>query len=273
MTQVSGLFIYPIKSCGGIGLTEAEVVPGGLRHDRRYMIVDACGRFVTRREEPRLAQVEVNFCGKDFHVVAPGAGDVVLPAEPSEELLGELRTSTVWRDTVEARTLPQGSSWFSTLLGRDVELVYMPDPALRQVNPARSAPGDQVSFADGYPLLLTSEQSLVDLNARLGQPIPMSRFRPNVVVKEADAFAEDTWKKITIGSTTCTVSKLCDRCVVTTIEEGSSRKGKEPLKTLASYRRWDGAVWFGAYIIPKSIGRLQVGDLIQVVEMGPHPAG
>jgi uncharacterized protein YcbX len=130
-----------------------------------------------------------------------------------------------------------------------------------------------VSFADGYPLLLTSEQSLVDLNARLDQPIPMSRFRPNVVVKDADAFAEDTWKKITIGSTTCTVPKLCDRCVVITIEEGSSEIGKEPLATLASYRRWDGAVWFGAKVIPKNIGRLRVGDVLQVVETGPHPAG
>ncbi|NJO56794.1 MAG: MOSC domain-containing protein [Rhodospirillales bacterium] len=273
MIQVSGLFIYPIKSCGGIGLTETEVVPGGLRHDRRYMIVDASGRFVTRREEARLAQVVVNSRGEDFHVFAPGAGDFALPAEPSEELLGELRNCTVWRDTVEAKTLPNGSSWFSAFLGRDVELVYMPDPALRQVNPARSDPGDQVSFADGYPLLLTSEQSLVDLNARLDQPIPMSRFRPNVVMKDADAFAEDTWKTITIGSTKCTVPKLCDRCVVTTIEEGSSGKGKEPLKTLASYRRWDGAVWFGATVIPKNTGRLRVGDVIQVVETGPHPAG
>jgi uncharacterized protein YcbX len=237
------------------------------------MIVDASGRFVTRREEARLAQVVVNSRGEDFHVFAPGAGDFALPAEPSEELLGELRTSTVWRDTVEARALPNGSSWFSAFLGRDVELVYMPDHALRQVNPARSDPGDQVSFADGYPLLLTSEQSLVDLNARLDQPIPMSRFRPNVVVKDADAFAEDTWKKITIGSTTCTVPKLCDRCVVITIEEGSSEIGKEPLATLASYRRWDGAVWFGAKVIPKNIGRLRVGDVLQVVETGPHPAG
>lgn len=287
MISILSLFIYPIKGCGGYSLDSCRIVPGGLENDRRYMIVGEQGRMVTRREEARLAFMELSPSKTGFTVslskasqskassLEPQTSPLQLPknlADAPEEF-SKWVESSVWSDKPRARMHPEGSRWLSRVLGRDLRLVYLPEESLRQVNPKRAEPGDVVSFADGYPLLLTSESSLHDLNSRLDVPIGMERFRPNVVVQGSESFAEDTWAKVTLGGVPCAVPKLCDRCVVTTISEGSGEKGKEPLKTLATFRRWEGAVWFGTNVIPRGNGTLARGDSVTVEEVRPHPKG
>lgn len=280
MIQVAGLFIYPVKGCGGYGLETCRIVPGGLECDRRYMIIDEDGRMVTRREDPRLAWMELSPSKSGFTVSLSkgspprkGVSPLFLPGriEDAPKEFSDSVESSVWSDKPRAVLHPEGSRWLSHALGRDLRLVYLPNESLRQVNPARAEFGDVVSFADGYPLLLTSESSLSDLNSRLEVPIGMERFRPNVVVRGSESFAEDIWAALTLGSVPCALPKLCDRCVVTTISEGSGEKGKEPLKTLATFRRWDNAVWFGANVIPRAVGTLTLGDSVTVDAVRPHP--
>lgn len=280
MISIAGLFIYPIKGCGGYGLDACSIVPGGLENDRRYMIIDEMGRMVTRREEARLAQIALAPSKAGFTVspakaspLSSATSPLCLPGtmEDAPEEFSDWVESSVFRDKPRAKVHPEGSRWLSHVLARDLRLVYLPSGSLRQVDPARAQPGDVVSFADGYPLLLTSESSLCDLNSRLDVPISMERFRPNIVVAGSEGFAEDTWAAVTLGGVPCVLPKLCDRCVVTTISEGTGEKGKEPLKTLASFRRWDGAVWFGTNVIPRGDGVLTVGDRITVDEVRRPP--
>jgi len=272
---IAKIFIYPIKACGGVALPFCDIVPGGLAGDRRYMLVDRNGRMVTRRERSELARVQLLIDENRFIARAPDMPFLALPTqmEDARAEFGETIASHVWSDTVLAPEHQRGSGWFSALLGEEIRLVYMPEGALRQVNPARSDPGDQVNFADGYPLLITSESSLDDLNARLSEPVPMERFRPNIVVTGAPAFEEDVWAEISLGEISCVLPKLCDRCTVTTVEEGSGHKGKEPLRTLATFRRWDKAVWFGTNAIPKSAGTVALGQEIYVRKRRLHPGG
>jgi uncharacterized protein len=203
-------------------------------------------------------------------VSAAGHGEVELPLVSDA---GDPARVTVWGDEVEALAHREGSAWLAAFLGRDARLVYMPEGALRRVSPARSRPGDVVSFADGYPLLLASEASLVDLGQRIasngGSPVPMTRFRPNVVVSGAPPWDEDTWSTLTLGQLSFRAPKLCDRCVITTIDPATGEAHNEPLRTLATFRRWASAsgsmgVWFGVNLVPDGEGTLAVGDPVVV---------
>ena len=267
--QVSRLFLYPIKGCRGIALRAGEVERRGLAGDRRWMVVDDTGRFVSQREHPRLALVDVAWGpGADsLALAAPDQPPCTLPRVWND---GPFREVEIWRNRVPARVHPGGSAWFSRVLGFPASAVYMPDEIERAVNPARSRPGDIVSFADAYPLLVISEASLHELNARLAAPISMRRFRPNLVVAGASPFAEDTWTQIRIGGVVLRWAKPCDRCTVTTVDPDTGTRGKEPLATLASFRRRDGAVWFGSNFIPDRFGPLQVGDPVEI--LGTQPA-
>lgn len=274
--RISSLTIYPIKSCRGIALREAQVVPGGLRFDRRYMLVDADGTMVTGRKLPELITVETELLSEN-RIALHGAGQpsLELSLEPDSELADELPVS-VWSDGPRAALHPRGSAWFRQRLGRDLRLVFLPERELRQVNPTRAQVGDLVSFADAYPLLVTNEASLAELNQRLASPLGMERFRPNVVVEASEAFDEDTWQRVELGKLTGSIAKLCDRCVITTVDPDTGQRGKEPLKTLATFRKWDGAVWFGANFVPDRAALpalLRVGDEVLVRERRPHPRG
>lgn len=262
---ISQLFVYPIKSCGGVSLDRAQLVRGGLRGDRRYMLVDERGRFVTRRTEPRLCLVKVTWESGYFTAHAPNAPPLLLPESFDEDSLPEPKVrASVWSDSLDAREVREGSAWFSSLLGRDLLLLYMPEEALRPLKPELSEPGDVVSFADGYPLLLCTESSLSDLNERLIEAIGMERFRPNVVISGTAPYEEDQWSRIDLGSVSFSVPKVCERCVMTTLEEGTGIRSKEPLRTLATYRRFDGAVWFGINLIPRTSGTLEIGRPLRV---------
>lgn len=259
--QLSEIRVHPIKSLRGVAVAAARVLPAGLEHDRRWMLVDERGCLVSQRDDARLALVDVALVDGGYAVMLDGdALDV--PATHA----GPRVPVTVWGAQVQAAVYEAGGAFFSARLGHPLRLVYLPDDVVRLVGaPAR--PADRVSFADAYPYLLIGQGSLDGLNARLGgTPLPMTRFRPNFVVRGSEPHAEDGWARLRIGSVGFRGVKRCDRCVMTTIDPATGDKGPEPLRTLASYRREDGKVWFGMSLVAEADGWVRVGDEVVVVE-------
>jgi uncharacterized protein YcbX len=254
---VSALYVYPIKSCRGIPVSEWPVAERGFVADRRWMIVDTAGRFVTQRDTPELSQVSIELEGDRMRLSAPRSPELILPRSFD---WGTERSVQIWNDTTEAAEHAEGSAWFSSYLGSPHELVYMPDRHQRAVNPARARPGDIVGFADAYPFLLISEASLADLNARLEAPITMARFRPNIVISGTEPYAEDGYAHVRVGEISFRGPKRCDRCVLTTVDPDTGLRGREPLRTLAKYRLEDQKIWFGMNLIHDNLGLLRVGD-------------
>jgi len=256
---VSGLFVYPIKACGAVALDTVTLHTHGLDGDRRYMLVDEAGTFISQRTHPELARVRCTLQNDLIGAAVPERPPLHLP----RRFTGSQRLQvSIWRDVVQARVHEEGSVWFSALLSAPVRLVYVPDEALRTVDPAKAGPDDRVAFADAYPLLLTSESSLAELNRHTTEPVPMERFRPNVVIAGWPAYAEDTLTNFRIGEVPLFMPKLCDRCVVTTTDQLTGQRYAEPLRALAKTRRWDQKVWFGANLIPRGTGTLAVGQLV-----------
>lgn len=252
--RLRGLFVYPIKSLRGIAVAEAEVRAAGLRHDRRWMVVDEQGRAVTQRTEPRLAWAEMSMTDEGYRVTTP-AGSVVVP--PTLE--GSRVPASVWKASVEVVVHPEASALLSGWLGHPLRLVHLPEDFVRAVGP--HAPDARVSLADGHPYLVIGEASLADLNARIDGPaLPMARFRPNFVVEGSEAYAEDGWAGVRIGALRFRGVKRCDRCVMTTLDPKTGEAGDEPLRTLATYRREHGKVWFGMHLVPEGDGTVRVGD-------------
>ena len=263
---VSALFVYPVKSCRGIAVDRAEVEAQGLRHDRRWLIVDEARKHVTQREEPRLARVDVAIDEEGGALVlsAPGHGALHLPLAPAE---GATTRVQVWRDEVDALCGgDEASRWVSAFLGARASLVFMPDDVVRPVRPDFAKAGDRVSFADAFPLLVVTAPSLDDLNARLDRPLPMDRFRPNVVVDGCPPWAEDRWRRARVGPVPLRLPKPCDRCVVTTTDQRTGERGIEPLRTLATFRQIEGKVYFGVNAAPDALGWIAVGDRVTVLE-------
>jgi uncharacterized protein len=263
---VTGLYCYPIKSCGGVSLMMAQIGPRGIVHDRQFMVVDATtGLFYTQRELPRMALIRPRVEDGTLVVDAPGMSR--LEVHPIEE--GPGRDVIVWRDRCPA--IDQGqevADWFSDFLQTNCRLVRMQDDYVRQVDPTYAvSDSDQVGFADGYPFLLISEESLADLNTRLPSPLPMNRFRPNIVVAGGGApYLEDRWRQIQIGGIDFHLVKACARCTITTTDQDTGVQGKEPLTTLAGYRRVERGVLFGQNLIHGGQGTLRLGDAVTVVE-------
>jgi uncharacterized protein YcbX len=259
---LTGLNIYPIKSARGIALKQSEVDQFGLRQDRRWMVVDDSGAFLTQRSHPQMALVTPSLDGDALRIQAPGMPVIETPLRPRG---GVTTTVTVWDDTCAATWLGEDtSSWFSEFLDTPCSLVYMGEDVFRPANPAFSSPQVRVSFADGFPFLLISEESLTDLNRRLAHPLPMNRFRPNLVVAGGKPYGEDDWKRLNIGGMRFRVVKPCGRCVVTTTDQATTERGQEPLRTLATYRRKDGQVIFGQNVLHETTGMLTVGDSVDV---------
>jgi uncharacterized protein len=271
--QISGLYVYPIKSCGGLSLQNAELSPRGVRYDRQWMIVqdddEERGMFLTQRELPALALIQPTFDGDYLSITAPSMSALRVP------LLQRLDAPTlpviIWRDTCLAVDEgDEAATWVSDYLGVGARLVRMHDGFVRSVDPIYSPEPAQTGFADAYPLLVISEASLADLNARLNErgkaTLPMSRFRPNVVVSGADAYAEDTWTRFYVGDVPFDGVKTCARCAIPSVDQqrGTIPVHGEPLATLATYRRIERGVIFGQNVVHRGIGTLRVGDKIRI---------
>lgn len=266
MPRLQALFRYPLKSGAALPLTQATVEPLGIEHDRRWMAVQPDGSFLTGRELPALVLVRAVPGPTGLHLSAPGMPELTVPFPPES---AQRLDVTVWKDTCSAaRTDATADRWLSEYLGMPAALVYVDARMQRPVDPTYAAPEDRVGFADGFPLLLTTEPSLADLNTRLAQPVPMSRFRPNLVVEGCDAFAEDGWKRLRIGTVELAVVKPCARCVFITVDAETARKDprQEPLRTLTTFRRIDGKVMFGQNVIVRRAGTIRVGDSVEVLE-------
>lgn len=262
MITVSELYLHPIKSCRGQRLDYAQLDEFGIAGDRRWMIVDEAGEFITQREQAELALIDVAV-GADGLVLSV-KGESLAVAEPDAG--AELKQVRVWRDWLPARDAGDAAAlWLSEYLGRPARLVHMPADAQRRVNPDYARQGERVSFADGYPILLISQAGLDDLNARLETPVPMNRFRPNIVVAGTEPFAEDAWQRLRIGAIEMSVVKPCDRCVMPSIDQATGERDRQINRVLASFRRRERVIYFGQNVIHHGTGTVSVGDEVEVL--------
>lgn len=264
VARLAALSVYPVKGLRGGGVERARVEAVGLAGDRRWLVIDPAGRFRSQRELAVMAQV-VAVPTPTGLVLSRDGGPSLEVAYPDER--GETIPVGVWRSTVPARLADAAAAaWLTDALGVACRLTWMADPTVRPVDPAQGQAADRVSFADAFPLLLASTSSLDDLNRRLAQPIPIGRFRPNLVVSGAAAWAEDGWRRIRIGAATFRVAGPCGRCVVPSIDQESGERPdpKEPLRTLATFRRQGGEVVFGVNLIPDVLGEIALGDGVVV---------
>ncbi len=264
--RLAAIHLHPLKSGATLALDAARVERRGLEHDRRWLVVDETGRFVTGRQEPRLVLVRATPFPGGVALEAPNMPSlsVVAPEGNPERL-----AVTVWGDAIDAAACEAAANaWLSDYLGRRVRLAYMDHLAERPVDPKYARPDDRVSFADGFPLLLLSTGAVDALNAKLASPLPVERFRPNLVVATDTPHAEDGWRRIRIGALEFDVAKACTRCVFTTVDPatGAFDPSGEPLATLKTYRRGPKGITFGQNVIPRGVGEIRFGDAVEVLE-------
>ncbi|MBE9114345.1 MOSC N-terminal beta barrel domain-containing protein [Lusitaniella coriacea LEGE 07157] len=275
--HVTGLFIYPIKSCRGIQLQQAEVTPKGFMWDREFMVVDEKGLFLTQRKHPNLARVNVQIEGDYISLSTDENRVPPLQFQPTSN--GKAIEVTVWRSHL--RAIDQGdavAAWFQTVLNtqENFRLVRQSPDDPRFVNPKYALQGNEtVSFADGYPFLLVNTASLANLNQRLerayqndSQTVPMNRFRPNIIVDTDLPFAEDTWDSIQIDRVIFDLVKPCDRCIIITTNQttGERNPNREPFKILSSFRSVPKAgILFGENMIPRNTGILKTRDRVEIL--------
>ncbi|WP_269304531.1 MOSC domain-containing protein [Aeromicrobium sp. HA] len=275
--RLTSLHRYPVKSARVEDLATAEVEPWGLAGDRRWMVVDERGHFISARESHRLLTVHPRLDGSGLQLSAPGVESIeVAPPDPARQV-----PVTLWKTSFTAAEATDATAWLSELLGGAVRLVHLDDPTRRPIT-GFGRPDDRVSLADGYPLLVTTEASLTALNEAIvddgGDPVPMERMRPNLVVDGDLSWAEDDWRVLRVGDAVFRAVKGCARCVITTLEadhaSGAVAGGKEPLRTLARIRRFDRKAWFGVNLIPDTPGAVvRVGDEVEVLEAAPPGGG
>ena len=271
---------FPLKSCRGEQLQTAVVEPWGLAGDRRWMLVDRAGETVTAREHRQLLLVSPRLREDGgLEVAAPNRSGLSVARPIGDDHI----VVTIFKRTPFA-AVPAGDEahqWFSTLLGEPVRLVYADDPCRRLASPDFAGPGVPLALGDGYPVLLATEVSLAALNDLIADgpraaegPLPMVRFRPNLVVSGGEAWAEDGWRRLRIGEAVFRAVKGCDRCAIAATDADTALRGKEPTATLARHRRWDGAVWFGMNLVPETPGAvLTVGDEVELLDSVPAPDG
>jgi uncharacterized protein YcbX len=266
MLQVSALYIYPIKSLGGIALDSAYLSDRGLLHDRRWMLIDENNRFLSQRENIQMALLKTLLETDGLRVsYTPDGTSINIPFIPQTE---ELLEVTIWDDTCTAQLVSaEIDAWFTSKLGMPVRLVYMPDSSKRPTDPRYTSDGMVTSFSDGYPMLIIGQASLDDLNSRMPAALPMDRFRPNIVFTGGEPYGEDTMKHIRANGIDMYGVKLCARCVMTTVDQNNATKGKEPLKTLAKYRLKNNKIYFGQNLVHSGTGLLNVGDELTILEV------
>lgn len=259
MLVVTRLFRYPVKSLAGIEETRLKLTRRGPSLDREWMLVDQSRGFLSQRHLPRMCLVETALSPTVLTLCAPGRDTLLVPLKrlPSPKV----RVS-VWGEPCDA--FDEGNAaadWLSAFLGKPCRLVRIDADFRRPLDAERSRPGDWTAFADGFPLLVAAEESLADLGRRAGREFEVERFRPNIVVRGAEAWAEDGWKYLRRGSLVLRAAKPCERCAITTVDRRTAESGPEPLRTLAAFRRAaDGGVLFGVNLVPENEGALAVGD-------------
>ncbi|MDA0683740.1 MAG: MOSC domain-containing protein [Bacteroidetes bacterium] len=265
--KIASLHIFPIKGLRGISVARARITKRGLEHDRRYMLTTPDGRFISQRSHPALARLAVrmnvvsDLVTASCSITDPEGRTLHLPLIQEGGLSVKV---DIWGDAVSALAgFVEANQFFSAYLGEEVQLVWMPPMADRPIDPDFSKPTDQVSFADGYPILVLGSASIEELNQRLTEPIPLNRFRANIIVSGARPWQEDEWTSLRASSVHLRLVKKCARCVVITIDQETGISGREPTATLATYRREGNNVMVGMNAIPEGReGEIMVGDKI-----------
>jgi uncharacterized protein YcbX len=263
--RLKAIYVYPIKSCAPQAPHTAEVERRGLKHDRRWMLIDEHGKFISGREVGALVKVTASAGQHGLHISAPGMETLTVRIPRSENR----RRATLWGETLSVVDAGDGAAgWFSQFAGRSLRLVHADSVMQRPVEPEYSHQGDAVAFPDGFPLLLLSQAAVDELSTRVGREMEAGRFRPNLLISGVAAHAEDGWKRVRVGSVLFDVVKPCVRCVFTTVDplNGERSADGEPLRTLKSYRHNGKGITFGQNLIPRSKGSVHVGDALEVIE-------
>jgi len=264
---LSGIFVYPVKSLAGISADSWPVTEKGFQHDRKWMIIDNDRQFLSQRKLPKMALIKTALTEQNLILSAPDMDDLSLPLEPVD---GQIINSTIWHDRCDARSVStEADQWLSDFLKQDCRLVYQPDEVIRPVDPDYAQPTDKVAFSDGFPFLIISENSLVALNHQMQLNLPMSRFRPNLVISGCSAYEEDSWREISIGAIDFRLPKPCSRCAIPAIDPETAQTGKEPLITLNRTRKWQNKVYFGQNALHDQCGQLTVGNAVLIRSVGP----
>lgn len=262
--RLSEIWIYPIKSLGGIRLKQSRVLEKGLEYDRRWMLVDENGVFMTQRNTPTMALFKLEI-GKEKLKITYSPDSIVHTISLHPNALEKSESVIIWNDAVTAREVSRESSaWFSSILNLRCRLVYFPEENSRSVDPIYKVNDEHVSLADAYPFLIIGQESLNFLNSKLTEAIPMNRFRPNFVFTGGEPNEEDTWRNFTIGSNRFVGVKPCARCAVPTINQDTAEKGIEPTRTLATYRRNENKILFGQNLLATDHQEVKEGDLINI---------
>ena len=262
MPVLSQIFVYPVKSLGGFQVNEWPVDRTGLRYDRKWMLVDEEGKFLSQRRLPRMALIGTRIEENRLLLSAAGQDDLAVTLDSE---VGEAVSVEVWGDQCLAKSCgKEADAWLSRLLDQPCRLVYHPEDQVRKVDPDYALASDQTAFSDGFPFLIVSEASLQALNAAMQLNMGMNRFRPNLVAAECDSYAEDRWRQIEINAIRFRLPKPCSRCSVPTIDPETAVSGKEPLTTLSRLRQWRHKVYFGQNALHDSQGLLKVGSVIHI---------
>ncbi|MEO5595012.1 MAG: MOSC N-terminal beta barrel domain-containing protein [Chitinophagaceae bacterium] len=271
MLTVSELYIYPIKSLAGIAVDTSIVTSRGLQHDRRLMLVDENNCFFTQREYPEMALLQPFIKNEGLYI--HHKQNTVSPLFiPHQSTTNETAVVKIWNDTCEAQLFETFiNQWFSQVLGLACRLVFMQDNTIRYADKRYALNNEMTSFADDYPMLMIGNATLDDLNARLPEPVPMNRFRPNIVFNGGKPFLEDKMQEFTINGIDFNGVKPCARCIIPTINQDDSSKSKEPLKTLATYRLKENKILFGQNLVHSGDGIISIGDAINIKKYQPSP--
>lgn len=264
--KLTEIWIYPIKSLGGIRLEKTKVLEKGLQYDRRWMLVDETGKFMTQRILPEMALLKLTINNEQLTITHSQKKEThSIPLKPTAST--PEKEVIIWDDTVKAfEVSKETSTWFSSMLNMPCKLVYFPEENERAVDNRYAHNNENVSLADGYPFLIIGEASLQDLNNRLEKPVPMNRFRPNFVFSGGQPFEEDNWKEFLIGDNRFLGVKPCSRCVLITVNQDTAEKGDEPLRTLATYRKQNNKTYFGQNLLAVDHTFVTVGDTITLLQ-------
>lgn len=259
--KLSEIWVYPIKSLGGIRCSNANVREKGLEFDRRWMLIDEHGKFMTQRTFPAMALLQIAIDNE--YISVQQKKNNTTHSFRTQSYTDRILQANVWRDTINTfEVSKETSAWFSNQLGISCKLVFFPEENKRQIDPDYAGVNDHVSLADGFPFLIIGQASLDDLNQRLSEPVPTNRFRPNLVFTGGLPYEEDGWRKFTIGDNRFVGVKNCSRCVLLTVNQETGQKGEEPLRTLSTYRKRGSEVYFGQNVLALDYGQVSVGDVI-----------
>jgi uncharacterized protein YcbX len=262
--RLTEIWIYPVKSLGGIRLASAKVTQRGLQYDRRWMVVDENGVFLTQRRFPKMALIDVSFTPEGFMLSQRMTGSrVIIPFQPVRSQPLHVK---IWSDTLTADTVStEADNWLTHTLGKPVRIVEMRESSHRSMDSHNASQNERVSFVDDFPYHAVGQASLDDLNSRLVTPVGIERFRPNFVFGNTMPFAEDHWKRICIGNIAFELASPWERCMITTIDPSTAEKTSEPLRTLSTYRKNDKKIYFGHNLINLGEGVINEGDVVQVI--------